>query len=291
MSAGDRCTNDRQASTVAALAQLDLRILVDRAAPTQNEERHYEVTPLIRNTDVLLVNDGDPLYLCYWMRQSGLADLLPSLHETVWVGLSAGSMVMTPRIGEDFVGWKPPSGGDETLGMVGFSIFPHVDHPELPDNCMANAEKWAAERWLSRNAVHFGAAPVTLLGDDRYCHQPFCEHVLATGWHFVFTCKSTSHPALSLEVDLLTQAGGVAKLTEQHVVDGHPQVWRYRYATRVPRRADTQPLYVNWCEVTITTPAGELLYRNAWATDHPLTPTTFGTAEDTQRSVANPPGR
>ena len=87
---------------------------------------------------------GDPLYLCYWMRQSGLADLLPSLRETVWVGLSAGSMVMTPRIGEDFVQWKPPSGGDETLGVVDFSIFPHVDHPDLAENTMAAAEKWAA---------------------------------------------------------------------------------------------------------------------------------------------------
>jgi len=99
--------------------------------------------PIVQETDVLLVNGGDPLYLCYWMRQSGLADLLPSL-ESVYVGLSAGSMVMTPRIGEDFVGWTPPTGGDETLGMVGFSIFPHLDHPDLPDNSMADAERWAA---------------------------------------------------------------------------------------------------------------------------------------------------
>jgi dipeptidase E len=75
------------------------------------------------------------------MRQSGLADLLPSLH-AVWVGLSAGSMVMTPRIGEDFVGWKPPSGGDETLGVVDFSIFPHLD--AFPTNTLADAERWAA---------------------------------------------------------------------------------------------------------------------------------------------------
>ena len=59
--------------------------------------------PLVQETDVLLVNGGDPMFLCYWMRESGLADLLPSLRETVYVGLSAGSMVMTPRIGEDFV--------------------------------------------------------------------------------------------------------------------------------------------------------------------------------------------
>jgi dipeptidase E len=78
------------------------------------------------------------------MRQSGLADLLPSLRDTVYVGLSAGSMVMTPRIGEDFVRWRPPTGGDDsTLGVVDFSIFPHLDHEMLPENTMADAEKWA----------------------------------------------------------------------------------------------------------------------------------------------------
>jgi dipeptidase E len=100
--------------------------------------------PLVKQTDVLLVNGGDPLYLFHWMRQSGLTELLPSLHETVYVGLSAGSMVMAPRIGEDFVGWRPPTGGDRTMGMVDFAIFPHLDHVDLPDNSMADAERWAA---------------------------------------------------------------------------------------------------------------------------------------------------
>ena len=53
-------------------------------------------------------------------------------------------MVLTPRIGEDFVGWKTPSGSDETLAVVDFSIFPHVDHPDLPENTMAHAERWAS---------------------------------------------------------------------------------------------------------------------------------------------------
>ena len=100
--------------------------------------------PTVRETDVLLVNGGDPLYLCYWMQQSGLADLLPSLGETVYVGLSAGSMVMAPNIGEDFVRWTPPSGDDTTLGIVDFAMFPHLDHEDMPDNSMADAEKWAA---------------------------------------------------------------------------------------------------------------------------------------------------
>jgi len=68
---------------------------------------------------------------------------LPSMR-AVYVGLSAGSIVMTPGIGEDFVNWNPPRGGDATLGIVGFSIFPHLDHEALPDNSMAGAERWAA---------------------------------------------------------------------------------------------------------------------------------------------------
>ena len=118
-----------------------LGVLELTALPSIGEERWV---PWVREADVLLVNGGDALYLASWLRQSGLADLLPSLRETVWVGLSAGSMVMTPRIGEFFVNWTPPTGGDETLGLVDFALYPHLDHPELPANTMANAERWAA---------------------------------------------------------------------------------------------------------------------------------------------------
>ncbi len=127
-----------------------LLVLELTALPSIDEE-HW--VPIVEETDVLLVNGGDPLYLCYWMRQSGLADLLPSLRETVYVGLSAGSMVMTPNIGEDFVRWKPPTGGDETLGVVGFSMFPHLDHEDLPENTMADAEKWAAGMQVPEYAI------------------------------------------------------------------------------------------------------------------------------------------
>lgn len=98
----------------------------------------------VRAADVLLVNGGDALYLGHWMAASGLAGLLPALPDKLWVGLSAGSMVMTPRIGADFVQWLPEEGGDAALGIVDFSIFPHLDHPDLPENTMADAERWAA---------------------------------------------------------------------------------------------------------------------------------------------------
>jgi len=136
-----RFITGRSTEPMCELGWKSVGVLELTALPSIDEKRWV---PLVRETDVLLVAGGDALYLCHWMRQSGLADILPSLRETVWVGLSAGSMVMTPRIGEDFVGWKPPTGGDETLGIVDFSIFPHVDHEDLPENTMADAERWAA---------------------------------------------------------------------------------------------------------------------------------------------------
>jgi len=120
-----------------------LGVLELTALPSIKEE-HW--VPMVQETDALLVGGGDPLYLCYWMRQSGLADLLPSLRrEMVYVGVSAGSMVMAPNIGEEFVVWTPPTGGDRTLGVVDFALFPHLDHERFPENSLANAEQWAAK--------------------------------------------------------------------------------------------------------------------------------------------------
>ncbi|MGN7169203.1 Type 1 glutamine amidotransferase-like domain-containing protein [Paenibacillus cellulositrophicus] len=127
-------------NSMVELGWKSVGVLELTALPSIAEDRWV---PLVRETDVLLVAGGDALYLCHWMRQSGLADLLPSLN-AVYVGMSAGSMVMAPSIGEDFVGWTPPNGGDETLGLVDFAMFPHLDHEMLPGNTMAAAERWAA---------------------------------------------------------------------------------------------------------------------------------------------------
>lgn len=136
-----RFITGRASTPMCELGWKSLGVLELTALPSIDDERWV---PLVKETDALLVNGGDALYLCHWMRESGLADLLPSLSEVVWVGLSGGSMVMTPHIGEDVVSWKPPGGGDRALGVVDFAIFPHLDHPDLPENTMADAETWAA---------------------------------------------------------------------------------------------------------------------------------------------------
>jgi dipeptidase E len=136
-----RFISGNESTPMCELGWKSLGVLELTALPSIDKERWVR---WVREADVLLVNGGDALYLSHWMQQSGLADLLPSLPDTVWVGLSAGSMVMTPRIGVDFVGWKSPTGSDETLGIVDFCIFPHLDHEALPENTLADAERWAA---------------------------------------------------------------------------------------------------------------------------------------------------
>ena len=130
-------------SPMCELGWKSLGVLELTALPSIGRERWV---PWVREADVLLADGGDALYLCHWMRQSGLASLLQSRDDITWVGLSAGSMVMTPRIGEGFVATKPPiTGDDRTLGVVDFAIFPHLDYPGFLDNTMASAERWAAD--------------------------------------------------------------------------------------------------------------------------------------------------
>jgi len=100
--------------------------------------------PMLQETDALLVGGGDCQYLCYWMQQSGLADLLPSLLlKTVYVGLSAGSMIMT-RFGTTYGSHTLPAESDKSLGLVDFALHPHLDHEWFPENSLANLEKLAS---------------------------------------------------------------------------------------------------------------------------------------------------
>src|SRR5438067_6011954 len=130
-------------SPMCELGWKSLGVLELTALPSIKEE-HW--IPEVEETDALLVWGGSPLYLCYWMRQSGLADLLPSLRdETVYVGTSGGAMVATPDFGEEtYDDSDPLTGSDRALGLVDFSLFPHLEREDMPDTSLANIERWAA---------------------------------------------------------------------------------------------------------------------------------------------------
>ena len=145
-------------TSLSRLGWSSVGVLELTALPSIGAERWV---PWVRDADVLLVGGGDATYLCHWMRESGLADLLPSLPDTVWVGVSAGSMVMTPRIGASFVEW-PSAPDDRTLGVVDFAIFPHLDL--FPTNTLAHAQRWAADIGVPAYALDEQTAVVVVDG-------------------------------------------------------------------------------------------------------------------------------
>jgi dipeptidase E len=138
----------RAQSPLCELGWKSLGLLELTALPTIREENWV---PMVRETDALLVWGGDVLYLCHWMRQSGLANLLPSLSESVYVGVSAGSIAVTPyncdaEFDLEFVptGSDMAAGADRALGLVDFTLYPHLDRAEMPDTSLANIEKRAS---------------------------------------------------------------------------------------------------------------------------------------------------
>jgi len=139
---------------------------------------------------------------------------------------------------------------------------------QVKQDCEINA----AKRWLAAYAGRYATGNDTLLGDDLYAHQPFCRQVLLHNFHFLFTCKPASHAHLSGWVAALEPGRGLHHLKLR--VKGKGNRWehhQYRWAKAVPLTDGDDALKVNWCEVTVTNGAGEVLYRNAYITDWEIT--------------------
>jgi len=135
---------------------------------------------------------------------------------------------------------------------------------QVKQDCEINA----AKRWLAAHAERYSTGNETLLGDDLYARQPFCRQVLLHGFHFLFTCKPSSHAHLSGWVEGLEPGRGRHTLKQR--VKGKSNRWehhQYRWAHGVPLTDTDDALKVNWCELTITDAQGEVLYRNSFITD------------------------
>ena len=130
------------ASRLTGLGWKSLGVLELTALPSIKKENWVSA---VRETDALLVQGGDVLYLCHWMHESGLAELLPSLRDTVYVGVSAGSMVTAPIFGETYDDPNRPFVIDKGLGLVDFAMLPHLDHENHPESSTAKVERMAAE--------------------------------------------------------------------------------------------------------------------------------------------------
>lgn len=134
-------------------------------------------------------------------------------------------------------------------------------------DCEVNAGK----RWLARWANTYAPWGVTLLGDDLYCHQPFCEAATTAGFDFLFVCKPDSHSLVYEWVADFERNQAMKSFRQQYREKGKRLTAHYRYLNDLPLRNSKDALMVNWCEVTVKDAKGKVVYHNAWATSHPIT--------------------
>ena len=134
-----------------------------------------------------------------------------------------------------------------------------------------DSEIAAAKRWICKHAGKYVVNWITILGDDLYSRQPFCEELLELGFHFILVCKQTSHKTLYKWVDLLESIGNLQVFTKKVRTGQKTEFHTYRYANKLPIRDTDDAVMVNWCELTIRNWDGKILYKNSFITDHKIT--------------------
>jgi hypothetical protein len=160
-------------------------------------------------------------------------------------------------------------GNSRVIALEPEFIMPQDGHEKQ------DCEQAAAKRWINEHAEQYASKKVTISADDLHCKQPFCELLLDEGLNFVLVCKPTSHKTLYEKIDSLATSESLSQLSVHRRNKRFVEVFTYRYANGVPLRAGEDALLVNWCEVTVTKGRdGEVLYHNAFATNHLITDKT-----------------
>lgn len=170
--------------------------------------------------------------------------------------------------------------GDGTVTYSHTAVTPVLVHPESekviplapefvrPQDGFEkqDGEIAAAKRWLAPYGAEWGPRKLTLLGDDLYCHEPYCRIVQSYGIDFIWVCKPTSHPTTYEWIDDLTRTGAVITQTRTRWTGQRHEMDTDRFVNRIPLRDANDALMINWCERVTTDTQGKILYHNAFAT-------------------------
>ena len=151
-------------------------------------------------------------------------------------------------------------GHEQVISLAPEFVSPQDGHKK--QDCEINA----SHRWLESYGSQYAALKTTVIGDDLYCHEPFCRTLLIKGLEFILICKPDSHKVLYEWVDDLERNGVVKTVVVKRWTGKIHEIDSYRYVSHVPLRNTDDALLVNWCEITTHTTDGKLLYRNAFAT-------------------------
>lgn len=151
-------------------------------------------------------------------------------------------------------------GHDKVIALAPAFIAPQDGAAK--QDCELNA----AKRWLAAHGAALARLKTAVLGDDLYCHEPFCLLLEAEGLAFILVCKPGSHPTVYAWLEHLERNGQVRTVVRTRWTGRRRETDTYRYARSIPLRDADDALTVNWCELTTTDDSGKVLYRNAFAT-------------------------
>jgi len=131
-----------------------------------------------------------------------------------------------------------------------------------------DCERNAAKRWIAGAGSKYVSMGITLLGDDLYCNEPFCKDALPIGYHFIFTCKSSSHKYLSEWIEAADVGVDIGEVIHKRWTGKERFYYRYRFMNDVPLKEGKDALRVNWCELAILDKEGNARKRFGFATDY-----------------------
>jgi hypothetical protein len=217
-------------------------------------------------------------YLFQALHQAGVVETYRSVNQTLLLALDGTEYFSSPTIHCSQCSTRHHANGQVTYfhsALTPVLVKPGVDKviPLAPEfvRPQDGAEKQdcelnAAQRWLADWGGDYSPLGVTLLGDDLYCHEPFCRAALNRGFNFILVCKPNSHAIVYEWLAFLDRGGAVRTVVRRRWTGQRREIDTYRYAESIPLRDAEDALLVNWCELTTTDEHGNVLYHNAFAT-------------------------
>jgi hypothetical protein len=217
-------------------------------------------------------------YLFQALNQAGLVETYRSVNPTLLLAFDGVEYFSSPTIHCPNCSTRHHANGQASYFHVALTpvlvkrgldkviaLAPELVRPQdgaEKQECELNA----AQRWLAEWGDNYSPLGVTVLGDDLYCHEPFCREVLKRGMDFILVCQRASSPIVSEWVDFLDRGGAVCTVVRRRWTGQRCEIDTYRYAHAIPLRDGDDALRVNGCELTTTDEHGNVLYHNALAT-------------------------
>jgi hypothetical protein len=167
-------------------------------------------------------------------------------------------------------------------------VQPVISHPNCKEviplpaefiECQADSEKQdceinASKRWIAQHLSKFKGflgEEITIVGDDLYAHEPFCQLLIENGLNFVLVCKPDSHSYLYSEIGLFKANDMMQKYKLTQLKGKETLTYHYEFINeveiRLPKSKKDKPLKVSFVEVVVTNSKNEVVYHNAFITN------------------------